>query len=213
MTSQDEKVLIVPAEKAIDRAVKVVKSGGIVAYPTESSYGLGVDPSNIDAIKKIFRLKGRPVDMALPLIAGDMAALKALTNKITPLGKTLIKKFWPGPLTLIFEARENTPRLITGGGNGVGIRISSYPLCALLATALGRGITSTSANPTGRPPALDADEVQRYFKGKINLIMDNGRLAGGPASTVVDARGDKPIILRQGIIKANAVLKALEDDD
>jgi len=206
-----KRPIIIPAHEALDRAMGVIKAGGIIAYPTETFYGLGVDPANPEAVKRLFRLKGRPHGKAMPLIAGDMAQVSALTKTISPLGQRLIKEFWPGPLTLIFDAAENTPKLLTGKGHGIGVRISAYPLCRRLTMPLGHALTSTSANPAGSPPALDAMEAQEYFKGEIDLIIDNGRLAGGLASTVVDARGTKPIILREGAVKTAAILKAAGD--
>lgn len=205
------KPLIIPALEGLDRAVKIIRAGGIIAYPTESSYALGVDPANAAALKSLYCLKGRPVDKAMPLIAGAMTDVRAVTSIISPLGHRLIKGFWPGPLTLIFEATDETPRLITGKGGGIGIRISAYPLCQLLTKALGRAITSTSANPTGKAPALEAVEAQEYFNDKIDLILDGGRLSGGMPSTVVDVRRAEPIILREGPISATAILKALKE--
>jgi len=206
-----KKPLIIPALEGLEGAVKTIRAGGIIAYPTESSYALGVDPANAKALKNLFRLKGRPADKAMPLIAGDMAEVRAVTSIISPLGHRLIKGFWPGPLTLIFEATDDTPKLITGKGGGIGLRIPSYPLCQDLTKALGQAITSTSANPAGKAPALDAIEAQEYFKGKIDLILDGGRLAGNAPSTVVDVRGAEPIILREGSISTRAILKALKE--
>ncbi len=208
MTSKSP--LIIPAHEGLHRAVQVIKAGGIVAYPTETFYALGVDPANTVALKRLFHLKGRPAKMAMPLIAGDMMEVRAMAHKISHLGELLFNTFWPGPLTLIFEAAENTPKLLTGDKGGIGVRISAYPLCERLTGALGHALTSTSANPTGTEPALDAMEVRKYFSDRVDLIIDGKRLTGGMASTVVDVRGDKPIILREGVVKAGVIFKALE---
>jgi len=205
-----KRALIIPADKGLDRASEVIRDGGIIAYPTESSYALGVDPSNPEAVKRLFCLKGRPESVAMPLIAGDMKDVRGVTKEISALGNQLIEKFWPGPLTLIFEAADDLPRLLTGDKGGIGIRISAYPLCKRLTKAIGHPLTSTSANSTGDPPALDVMEIEAYFNGRIELILDGGRLAEGPASTVVDVRGERPIILREGAVNTADILRALE---
>jgi len=205
-----KRALIIPADKGLDCAAEVIKDGGIIAYPTESSYALGVDPANPEAVKRLFCLKGRPESVAMPLIAGVMADVRNVTKEISALGNRLIKKFWPGPLTLIFEAADDIPRLLMGDKGGIGIRISAYPLCKMLTGALGGPLTSTSANSTGNPPALEAKEIEAYFSGRIELILDGGRLAEGPASTVVDVRGERPVILREGAVNTADILRALE---
>jgi len=198
------------AEKGLDRARTVIKAGGIIAYPTETFYGIGVDPANHDALKRLFDLKGRPKSKAIPLIAGSMEYVISLTGEISPIAARLIDTFWPGPLTLIFRARADTPPLLTGDSGAIGIRISSYPLCKKLTKSPIHALTSTSANPAGNTPALEAGEIEKYFQDKIDLILDGGRLRGGPASTVVDVREKQPRILREGVVTSEAILKALE---
>ncbi len=203
--------LIISANEQLNEAVKVLRAGGIIAYPTETFYGLAVDAANPLALKRLIDLKGRPEGKAIPLIAGDLITLKSMIRgEIPPAGKKLIKAFWPGPLTLIFHASDAVNPLITGGSKTIGLRISDYPLCKRLLQAFGAPITSTSANPAGRPPARDAAEVKKYFASPIDLIIDGGRTQGGLASTVVDVRGDKPVILREGLLKAAYILKAAE---
>lgn len=210
----DKSPLVIPAESNLEEAVKVLSAGGIVAYPTETFYGLGVVPGNVNALKRLITLKGRPRGKAIPLIAVDMDSVRELVRggEISPLGERLIKAFWPGPLTLIFHASATVPGLIRGDGSGVGIRISDYPLCKKLLKAAGFPLTSTSANPAGLSPARDATEVQaqaqKYFNGQIDLIIDGGAAPGGIASTLVDVREEKPIILREGVIKTLDILKA-----
>ncbi len=204
-------LLIISAADDLGPAVEVIEAGGIIAFPTETSYGLGADPFNEAAVKRLFSIKARPMDKPFPLLAGDMAMVRSLTAEITPLAERLIKKFWPGPLTIVFEAAPGTPsRLVSRGQGsmGLGIRISPHPLCQRLLRALGRPITATSANPAAMPPALDALEVEEYFDSGIDIIIDGGRLEPGPPSTVVDARGDKPLILREGAIPKAEILEA-----
>ncbi len=202
-------LLVISASDDLGPALEVIESGGIIAFPTETSYGLGADPYNEEALKRLFSLKGRPLDKPLSLLAGDMDMVRSLVTTITPLAQRLIKKFWPGPLTLVLEAAEDTPSLVTsddGGKRKIGIRISSHPLCHRLLLALGRPLTATSANPAGMPPALDAAEVKGYFGQRLDLVIDSGRLEKGQPSTIVDARGPAPLVLREGRIKKEEIL-------
>ncbi|MFQ5353333.1 MAG: L-threonylcarbamoyladenylate synthase [Thermodesulfobacteriota bacterium] len=182
-----------------------------MADPTETFYGLAADPGNVNALKRLIALKGRARGKAIPLIAADMKSVRELVRgRISPLGMRLIMAFWPGPLTLIFHASEAVPELITGKGRGVGIRISDYPLCKRLLKATGFPLTSTSANPAGFSPARDALEAREYFNRSIDLIIDGGTAPGGLASTVVDVREDKPLILREGGIRTFDILQAAQ---
>ncbi len=206
---QDSSPLTINASDDLSPALRAIADGGVIAFPTETFYGLGVDPFNEAALERLFVLKGRARGKPLPLIAGDMDSVRAASSRISTIGEKLIKKFWPGPLTLILSARPGLPELVRGDSDGLGIRISPHPLCLRLLNALGRPLTATSANPTGRPPALDAAEVEAYFNGKVDIIIDGGRLAGGPPSTVVDARGKEPLILREGAVRKEDILKAI----
>lgn len=198
-------MLILPFKKEnsdgiFTKSLEVLKTGGIIAYPTESFYALGVPASDENAIKKLYGLKRRPADKPLPIIVGDMDALKSVVKRIPPQAEELMKKFWPGPLTIIFEARENVPVLLTGGSGRVAVRIPGESIALRLARAIKIPITSTSANPSGKPPAADADAVVNYFGDKIDLIIDGGETAGGKPSTIVDVTAEPFKILREGRI-------------
>ncbi|MFQ5480009.1 MAG: L-threonylcarbamoyladenylate synthase [Thermodesulfobacteriota bacterium] len=200
--------ITISANKGLEEAVLALSTGGVIAYPTETFYGLAVDPANPRALKRLIELKGRPEGKAIPLIAGDLASVQAMVREISPLAERLIKNFWPGPLTLIFNASPTVSPLITGDSGGVGIRISPSPLCRRLLRATGFPLTSTSANPAGFSPPREAAEVEEYFNGKIDLIIEGGKTTGGLASTVVDVRGDKPVVLREGLIRALEIQEA-----
>jgi len=210
MTNYDNTTLFISAGDDLGPAIEAIESGGIIAFPTETSYGLGVDPFNEEGVKRLFSLKCRSLDKPLPLLVGNMAMVRSLTTVTSPLAEKLIKKFWPGPLTLIFEAAPEAPALVTAreeGRRSIGLRISPHPLCQRLLQALGRPLTATSANTARMPPALDAIEVEEYFDGSVDIIIDSGRLEGGPPSTVVDARGDEPLFLREGAIGRAHILE------
>jgi L-threonylcarbamoyladenylate synthase len=187
-------------EKVITESLKVLKNGGIVAYPTESFYALGVLATDERAIKKLYELKKRPSEKPLPIIVGDMDTLKSIVKYIPSQAEDLMKRFWPGPLTLIFEAQDNLPALLTGNTGKVAVRIPGDSFALYLARASKFPITATSANISARPPAERADEVINYFGDNVDLIIDAGKTPGGKPSTIVDVTVIPPRVLRKGII-------------
>lgn len=188
------------AEDIFEKASEILNSGGIVAYPTESFYALGVAALDECAARRLFELKRRPADKPLPVIVGDMTVLESIVRRVPTPARKLIKRFWPGPLTILFEAKDNVPILLTGGQGKVAVRVPGMSVALYLAAALKVPVTSTSANPSGSPPAVDAASVADYFGGDIDLIIDGGRTPGGKPSTIVDVTVDPPRILREGSI-------------
>ena len=190
----------IQADEAFDVAIKAIRSGGIVAYPTETSYGLAVDPSNKEAVAKLFELKGRSDKNPISLIVNDIEMARGLVKEVPPPAKQLMDRFWPGPLTIIFNAADTIPKTVTAGTGKIGLRVSSSLAATRLVTQAGVPITATSANPTGLEPAQAADQVARYFGDDIDVIIDGGILTERAASTVVDVTKDKPVIIREGKI-------------
>ena len=182
-------------------ALRILKSGGIVAYPTESFYALGVIATDGNAVKRLFELKKRPVEKPLPIIVGDMETLGAIVRSIPEKSKGLMERYWPGPLTLIFEGLDSIPGLLTGGTGKVAVRIPGRSAALNLAEALKIPLTATSANPSSKPPAIDSEEVVNYFGDKADLIIDAGKAPGGKPSTIVDVTVSPFRILREGRIK------------
>jgi len=198
-------MLILPfTKKDSDRIFKksseILKSRGIIAYPTESFYALGALATDEYALKKLFDLKQRPAEKPLPIIVGDLDLLLSFVRQIPPHARLLIEKFWPGPLTLIFEARENISELLTCGTGKVAVRIPGKGIALDLARSLGLPLTSTSANPSGQRPAVETTQLTSYFGDKIDLIIDYGRTPGGKPSTIVDVTVEPPKVLRTGRI-------------
>lgn len=198
-------MLIIPyrnntREKIIAESLNVLKSGGVIAYPTESFYALGVAAIDDNAVKKLFALKKRPSDKALPLIVGDRYMLITCAREIPEQAEDLMERFWPGPLTLIFEAKQHMPKLLTGNTGKVAIRIPGESAALHLVKELKFPITATSANPSSMPPADSPDKVIDYFNDMIDLLVDAGRSAGGKPSTIVDVTVSPPKILRKGSI-------------
>ena len=193
-------------ERALLKAVDILKSGGIVAYPTETFYGLGVKYDLEDPLERLCAVKQRPQEKAMPLIIGNKELLSSVTDSIGIMAECLMHSFWPGPLTLIFPAKENLSQFITAGTGVVAVRVPGESFALALAEITGFPITATSANPSGLPPAEDAETVIEYFGDTIDLIIDAGPTPGGLPSTIVATTGDTIEVLREGVIKKEALL-------
>lgn len=189
---------------AIERASEVLLRGGVIAYPSDTIYGLGALYDNEDALRRIIQLKGRPIPKGLLLIVGNMDSLKKIVEDIPEEIIKLTERFWPGPLTVVLKAKPSLPEIITGGSEKVAVRIpgSSFALEFLRSTGL--IITSTSANPSDLPPAEDVNEIRKYFPD-IDLIIDGGKLKSLP-STIIELQNGKIKILREGVIPESVLL-------
>jgi L-threonylcarbamoyladenylate synthase len=192
------------SEQVIARAVDVLRAGGIVCMPTETTYGLAVDIRARTALDALVACKGRDPRAPLGLVVADHAQAATLARVWPPAADALARAFWPGPLTLVIPARPGLPAELVGPDGGVGMRVSSHPVPTALARALGGPITATSANPSGLPPALDAGSARAYF-GDSLCYIDGGAAAAPSASTVVavDERGHVRV-LRPGPIDVSA---------
>ncbi|HFQ79931.1 MAG TPA: threonylcarbamoyl-AMP synthase [Desulfobacterales bacterium] len=186
---------------AVEEAAAIILEGGIVAFPTETYYGLAVDPFNCQALDRLFALKQRSLSKPVLTIIENQAQLSTITTGIPPRFNPLMARFWPGPLTLIFDARPELPARITAASGTIGARISSHPLAHALVKAVGRPITATSANISGQPPALDAARLRAIFGRALDYILDGGLTPGGQGSTIIGCQGDELRLLRPGVIK------------
>ena len=191
------------SKNAVMEAVNILKAGGIIAYPTESFYALGAMALDEKAVKKIFDLKNRPYGKPLPLIVDDLQTLLTASKEIPDQANDLMKKFWPGPLTMIFEARKEVTLLITGESRKVAVRIPGESVALQIAKAIKAPVTATSANLSSNPPAINAEAVLSYFGENIDLILDGGQAPGGKPSTIIDITVTPPRILREGSIELN----------
>jgi len=187
-------------EQIRSEALRVLEKGGIVAYATESFYALGVPATDEEAVKRLFELKRRPAEKPLPVIIGDIAALKSIVKDIPDRAGGLMEKYWPGPLTIVFHAADNIPALLTGGTGKVAARIPGESTALFLAGGLRLPLTATSANPSSQPPAETPGQVMDYFGDGVDLIIDTGRSPGGRPSTIIDVTVDPPRILRAGSV-------------
>lgn len=193
-----------PAEtggaEAIAEASETIKKGGIIAFPTETFYGLGVKFDNIAALKKLYTLKHRSLDKALPLIIGEKRLLRLVTSSVPDSAEDLIRRFWPGPLTLLLPAQPTLSEFLTAKTGKIAVRIPGESFALDLVRSLDFPITATSANISGMSPADTADAVSRYFGDALDLLIDCGKTPGGMPSTIVDASGGKIRLVRPGAL-------------
>lgn len=183
------------------RAVGQLKRGGIVAFPTETFYGLAVDPFCRPALVALFELKKRSTGKPILVLIENIEQLSLLAKSVPQQYVPLMERYWPGPLTLIFPAKSSLPVELTGGTGTIGVRISSHPLARELVRATGIPITATSANISGFPPPQTAQAVAEMFGPPLCYVLDGGKTTGGQSSTVVGLAGDTPLVLRQGPIR------------
>jgi L-threonylcarbamoyladenylate synthase len=199
-----------PDRDALSRAAALVRGGGIVAYPTDTLYGLAADPRSAAAIAQLYRIKGRPVELAIPLIAADIAQLEDAGAVLIGRTRRLAQACWPGPLTLVVPAWPQLDARVSAGLGTVAVRVPDHAVARLLAEACGCPITSTSANRSGGPPTSLPDDVRRAFGGELDGLMDAGPSPGGLPSTIVDATGAEPRLLRAGAVPWERVLEFLK---
>ncbi len=187
-------------KKQVEKGIFILKQGGIVAFPTDTVYGLGACAVNQQAVKRVYRIKGRPQNMALPLLLARISQISEVAEPVPQIAWRLAHDFLPGALTLVLPKSKLVPDIITAGGINVAIRIPAHPIPVALVDGLGAPIVGTSANLSGKPSALTADEVYSQFGNEIDLVIDGGRCLGGRESTIVDVTEETPVVLREGAI-------------
>jgi L-threonylcarbamoyladenylate synthase len=192
-------------------AAAIVRSGGIVAFPTDTLYGIAADPFNAEAVEKVFVAKGRTTDRALPLVAADITQVESALGKLPEIGAWLAARFWPGPLTIVIAALPAVSA-VSGGTGGVGVRVPGHPIARALCRAVGQPLTATSANRSGEPPTDDPAVVASTLAGYLDALVDGGRSPGGAPSTVVDVTTGEARLVRAGAISWEQVLACLRRD-
>jgi L-threonylcarbamoyladenylate synthase len=198
------------AERAVvERAVGVLRRGGVVAIPTETVYGLAADVANADAVARVYAIKGRPADHPLIVHAHDVDALQGYVAEITPPLRTLAARFWPGPLTAILARGPRTPRFVTGGQDTVAVRVPEHPLARAILAAFGGALAAPSANRFGRVSPTTAEHVRADLGDDVDLVVDGGPARVGVESTIVDLTGTVPAVLRAGAITPSQLGDAL----
>jgi L-threonylcarbamoyladenylate synthase len=201
------------APENLASAVQALKRGQVIVFPTETLYGLGADALNEAAVEKVFQLKGRDSGNPIPVLVANQGMLDTLVAKVPTTAQRLIDRYWPGPLTLVLPGRKNIPKYLCNSSGGVGVRISSQPIATLLINGLGRPLTATSANPSGKEPARTLQEAERYFAQQVELFVDGGTLTSKTGSTVVEVMEDNIRIIREGEINAYELRQVLGEEN
>lgn len=211
-------IIIKLSEVRIDEALSetdgILKAGGIIAYPTETFYGLGVKFDLGDSLQRLYELKKRPVEKAMPVLIGNRNMLPEIVSRdwlaaLPPAARSLMDRFWPGPLTLLCPAREGLSEFLTAGSGTIAVRIPGESFALRLTKKTGFPFTATSANPSGIPPAVNAGEAMHYFEEGLDLLIDGGQTPGGLPSTIVDVSGESTTIIREGAVPGTEIEKHL----
>ena len=199
------ETIILPAghENAIPHALEILKRGGLVAFPTDTVYGVGSLAFDAKAVESIYAAKDRPVEKAIPILIGGLEDLDKVTEKIPPMAAKLAARFWPGALTLVVSKHPDLPEVVSAMPT-IGIRVPDHPVARMLLSAAGP-MAATSANMSGQDSPKTAEEVSRQLNGRISLILDGGETPGGVPSTVVNCLGTEPVILRKGPISLDDI--------
>ncbi len=199
-------------DPGVKKAAEFLHAGGVVAFPTETSYGLAASIRSLSALERIFRMKRRPKEKPLLVLVSGIPDLMGLTGEIPEEAIPLMDSLWPGPLTILFSALSDLPWPLTGSTGRIGVRVSSHPLAQALVAATGSPITATSANLSGLAPACDPKEIRRQFaEDPPDAILDGGRTAGGPPSTIVDVTTSPVHIVREGAISEGTIRRLIRE--
>lgn len=196
-------------EQIMEEAGKVIREGGLVAFPTETVYGLGGNALDKKAAAKIYKAKGRPSDNPLIVHISYMDQAEMLTTEISDKARKLMDEFWPGPLTIVLNKSKEVPKETTGGLDTIALRMPNHPVALMLIDAAGVPIAAPSANISGRPSTTSARHVVDDLTGKINMILDGGPADLGIESTIIDMTGDVPVILRPGFVTKEMIEEAI----
>jgi L-threonylcarbamoyladenylate synthase len=199
-----------PDEQLIREAVARLAAGEIVAYPTDTLYGLAVDPRDARAVRRLYEAKGRPPALAIPLVAADLDQVLAHVGRLAPEARRLAERFWPGPLSLVIEARGRFAAGVLAPDGTVAVRVPAHAVARAIARTAGHPITATSANRSGAPPAATPDAVAAALGDRVGLIVDGGAAPGGPPSTMVRVVAGRVELVREGAVPWARVLEWLQ---
>ena len=198
------------SQREIEKGIRILEKGGVIAFPTDTVYGLGADAFNSGAVERIYEIKNRPNHQQLPLLVADTSRLTAVAGEIPGIAWFLAERFWPGGLTLVLPKADSLHAHLARGPS-IAVRVPNHPVCLALIQHLGNPIIGTSANISGQPPALTADEAGQQLGEKIDFIINGGRCPGTKESTLVDVSSQEPVILRPGIIPAYEIDNAYKE--
>jgi len=197
-------------QQQVKKGISILEQGGIVAFPTDTVYGLGAHAANLQAVERVYLVKERPQSMALPLLLADISQISDVANHVPEVAWLLARTFLPGALTIVLHKSDLISDIITGGHKTIGVRIPAHPVPVALIKSIGAPVVGTSANLSGKPSALTADEVCSQFEDKIDWVIDGGRCQGGKESTIIDVTGEIPVVLREGAISREELKQVCE---
>lgn len=199
-----------PEPEIIQRAVTLIRGGGIIAFPTRGLYGLGVDAFNAAAVARVFEIKKRPPQKPILILIDRRARLQRLVTHVSKAAALIMDGFWPGRVTLVFDAADTVPHQLTVGTAKIGIRLPGHPVAAALVDLFGGPLTGTSANLSGEPGCRRTDDLNPQLAQQLDAVLDAGPLKGGRGSTVVDVTQDVPRVLREGAISEKEILALIQ---
>lgn len=202
---------LVPEKDIISKAAEIIMAGGVIAFPTRCLYGLGANALNHDAVNRIYDMKRRPKHKPILVLISRLTDLERFVTHIPQISLPIIEKFWPGKITLIFNAKPNLPVGLTAGTGKIGIRLCEHPVAVAIVEAAGTPITGTSANISGNVGCSDISTLEPELVAQLDLILDAGPLLGGAGSTIVDVTGNFPVIVREGIVPSHCLNFDLPD--
>ncbi|UCB42348.1 MAG: threonylcarbamoyl-AMP synthase [Dehalococcoidales bacterium] len=194
----------------VEKGIAILRQGGIVAYPTDTVYGLGASTNMHQAVERIYRVKQRPLDMALPLLMANVSQIEDLAETVPIVARKLISQFLPGALTIVLTTSPSVPDIITAGGTTVAVRIPAHPIPLALIEGIGVPLVGTSANTSGKTSPLTAIEVYDQLGDEVDLIINDGQPCPGTASTIVDVTGEVPVVTREGAVPREEIEKACQ---
>ena len=200
-----------PDTEIIADAARIIRDGGVVVFPTTTLYGLGADAFNAEAVNRIFHLKQRPVNKAILVLIKDKDELGRLAADVSPAATAIMEKFWPGKVTLVFQAKDGVSANLTAGTGKIGIRLPKLNIASQLVQAAGCPITGTSANLSGSAGCFQVEDLDEKIVAGVDLILDAGPLRGGAGSTVVDVTGETPLILRQSELPPEDIFNVIDN--
>jgi len=199
-----------PQPDIISEAARIIKDGKIISFPTRYLYGLGADALNAEAIDRVYAIKQRPYSKPLSILIHRQENLALLVRNVPDAALRIMESFWPGDITIVFEANKTLPANLTANTGKIGVRLPQHPVAAALTRAVQGPITATSANLTGLSGCSRVSDLDPLMADRLDLILDAGPLEGGIGSTVIDLTGDIPKILREGSVPEREILSALE---
>jgi L-threonylcarbamoyladenylate synthase len=192
--------LTASVQKQVEQAITILKRGGVVVCPTDTVYGVGAAINIERAVERVYQIKGRPLGRALPILLADKSQIAEVAKVVPPLAWRLADRFFPGALTIVLFKADSVSDIVTGGLKTIAVRIADHPIPIAVVRGLGAPIVGTSANLSGSPSALTAEEARDQLGEWVDMIIDGGRCPGGTESTIIDLTGERPRILRKGPI-------------